>query len=491
MSLCGVMAPPVSITEERYEEMRGILQEKISLNREKIKKDAGKRMIRRDIVLGEGRHLEVNCPAWMVAVIFDDLPIFKELTKQEVRLPSQQSCNMFLYEDTSNSDQRKWTHANMNYDMVWYCASKNRSVTEKLLLQELEAYGGGDQKQEKRGVLQNLLRLADGYLKAPGKLIKKDRKKQKERVDFFWEHAPGLAKKIVENMGGIDILFGFEMEELLLWEKLLQEEADQKNAQDHAFRWYKSFCMGVNHIHFSQPDLWFKNAEEMMQSFRHFMSLILRFKKEMDTGFFELLLMQWEDFLYTRTKDTNDDKARQNVIEWNKVIEQNAMITEKSWKYLDGAFRRLIVTYYKEHPECVEKMVRKGKFFPSALVLRFLSCEVCHKPIPVTIRYLEKRSWYIDSPFWDPYFDQKKKEEDLQIFKWVRVEKRGKRFSNLEKYFLNNVSEDVVRAAGKAGVFSLDYMDRYIDFSRRFGRIELIPVLLSMRVEMEDRALEE
>ena len=489
MSLCGVMTQPVPITEEKYEEIRGILQEKISIKREKIIQGAGKRTLRRDIVLGEDRHLEVNCPAWVVAVIFDDLPLFEELTKQEVHLPSQQSFKMFLYEDTG-SDRSRWAHTYMNYDMVWYCASKNRSVTEELLLQKLEAYGGADQKPEKRGVLQNLLRLADGYLKAPGRLIKKDRKKQKERVDYLWEHAPGLAKKIVENMGGIDILFGFEMEELLLWEKLLREEADQKNAQDHAFRWYKSFCMGVNHIHFSQPDLWFKNAEEMLQSFRHFMGLILSFKKEMSTGFFELLLMQWEDFLYTRTRERNDDKALQNVVEWNKVIEQNTMITEKCWKNLDGAFRRLIVTYYEAHPDCVENMVRKGKFFPSVPVLRFLSCEVCHKPVPVTIRFLEKRSWYMDSPFWDPYFDQKKKEEDLQIFQWVRVEKREKRFSKLEKYFLQHVSEDVVRAAGMAGVFSLDYMDRYIDFSRRFGRIELIPVLLSMRAEMEDRALE-
>ena len=63
MSLCGVMTQPVPITEEKYEEIRGILQEKISIKREKIIQGAGKRTLRRDIVLGEDRHLEVNCQA--------------------------------------------------------------------------------------------------------------------------------------------------------------------------------------------------------------------------------------------------------------------------------------------------------------------------------------------------------------------------------------------------------------------------------------------
>ena len=63
--------------------------------------------------------------------------------------------------------------------------------------------------------------------------------------------------------------------------------------------------------------------------------------------------------------------------------------------------------------------------------------------------------------------------------------------SQAERKYLLYAPEDVMRAAGKAGLFSEECIDQCIDFSRRFGRIEVVPVLIGMHTEKEAKTLEE
>ena len=161
------------------------------------------------------------------------------------------------------------------------------------------------------------------------------------------------------------------------------------------------------------------------------------------------------------------------------------MLTDKNWKYMDNVLQKQILMFCKEHPESISDMVQRRTFFPSARSLRLLSCKVLHSAVPVTIKYLEKRNWNWNAPFLYPFAENRivelqMQKEDVDIFHWIRVSKKRKTMTRLEHLLLQYASDDVILAAGRAGVFSLDNMDAYMDYSRRFGRMELIPLLIKM-----------
>lgn len=479
------------IDMEEYEKIRRLLRGNLCEDLEKVRNWKSDRIFRRNITSGMGieeeRILCTECAGWELAVIYDDKDLFLKLTSRGVYLNTRSTNALFLYGKIFSGPFQNEDPV-LNYDLIWYCASGNHRITERTLLRKLEEYAEAAGQELKGSALRELMCLADCYLKFPGREKGKDREWQKERADTFWKEAPNLAQKLIEydvhNCGVME----FGMAELALWDKLIRSEAADGAKQSHAYQWYLSFGRKIINLHCEQPDRWFASPKDMMDSFSHSMSTIWELRSTLESGTLEVILTQWDALIC----DRRNSRRSKNDSSFGTVFASDTMMNDHVWKEMDELFRRLVVRSCGEFPESIADMIKRETFFPSGYIMRFLSCEICHGAIPVTMRYLQKRLEASLLPLAD--FDQTifyNSEDDIQFFRWISVLRRRKRMSQAERKYLLYAPEDVMRAAGKAGLFSEECIDQCIDFSRRFGRIEVVPVLIGMHTEKEAKTLEE
>lgn len=476
-----------------YRKLRNVMRKKLETYYEKMKNGDLRKSIRRTFCNSNKQtKLYVNCPGWMLAVLYDDLPLFQKATEQEVYLNPNRSGCLFTYRDQSHANPQNWINCFLSYDLVWYCISRNHHVTEEVLLKRLEEYAAEESTLKKRGALREILSLVNSYLDGTELESKRDHRKQKKKANLVLKNAPGIAEKLTENLVSYRNLgIGFEliafssdvsMTQLFLWAKLLDEE--------HSFEWYCSYFGYVLNLHFEKTGVWFLDTKDMMQSLQNLISLLWKVRKKIGSRFLELLLSRWEGLQQLREKSKSMNREFTFPLGSFGGEKEKMVIPDEIWKAADSVFQKMIIAFCREYPESIADMVQRRKYFPSVRALRFLSREICHGPVPVTIKYLGKRSFCFDSALWNPGYDPKKEEEDATLFRWIVVQKKGKRFTKLEQHFLHLASEDILREAGKAGLFSQNCMQQYIDYSRRFGRMEIIPVLIRMREQRKEESHE-
>lgn len=469
-----------------YKTIWKLSQNKLQTTYEKMKAGDLRRSVRRTFFdQKRQRELLVNCPGWMIGVIYDDLTLFQKATQQELYLNSCHRNGMFIYRDQSTKEVQNWMEWRSDYDIVWYCISQNQHVTKEVLLKRLEEYTNGTIK---KSVLKEELNLVNCYLVGNELELKKDHRKQKEKAEIVLKHAPGVAEKLTEelwhycSLGGefdtILISYDASMTLLFLFVKLLEKE--------HVFEWYCSFLCCVVYLHFDNTDIWFADNKDMIQSFQNLIGRLWKVREKVGTRFLELLLSRWEGFQRLRDNGhTIDSELLFSEIS-RPTEEKNIVIPDEIWKAANSLFQNMIISFCREHPESISEMVQRKKFFPTLNSLRFLSREVCHGPVPVTPGYLEIRTFGFYASFWDVFYDHRKDEEDTAIFRWIVVKKKGKHLAKLEMKFLQYAPEDVLLEAGKAGMFSQNCMQQYIDFCRRFGRIEIVPILIRIREQRKE-----
>lgn len=470
------------ISEREYKMLRGLLRNKLTSNLKQLQNGVQKKRIRRTLVSGEkkNRRVIVNFPGWMLPVLYDEPELFDSTAVAAQVLNFKNHNSLFQYE-YENEDTQNWKYYHMNYDMLWYWASQNAHVTEEVLRHRLEEIICSPECTQKK-LPKEIIRMMEDYLDGAWTKEGSSVSSQRKRAKTLLEQTPHLSERFLNNLVISHNLFGLRIGEMILWEEEIRKQIENDEFNE-TFEWYLAYEKNVVSVHAEMPDKHFATSDELITSFLRMMGMSWKTRKASGTRFLEILLQQWDCLSEIWAKKKKKGQLPPGPFGWGVIQVTDTMLTEQIWKKMDDTFRYFVKKFCEENPECVSDMVKRKAYFPDNSSLRFLCCEVCHSPISVTIPYLMKRTWCVDSPFWDPEEEEKRRQEDIELFRWIRVRKTGKRISKLEMFLLQRAPEDLIRSAGKAGLLAENCMDLYIDFSRRFGNIELIPILLSMEEE--------
>ena len=81
--------------EKNYAYMRKLLLEHLALDRDNIRRGSEGPQVKRRIQRKEKYKLRINCPHWGLAVLYDDIDLYRQLEKKEDYLFSVDTRPMF------------------------------------------------------------------------------------------------------------------------------------------------------------------------------------------------------------------------------------------------------------------------------------------------------------------------------------------------------------------------------------------------------------
>ena len=462
--------------KKAYEGTRRLLLEQLTSNKDRIKCGTEEAQIRRKLQRKKEYKLKINCPQWVVAVLYDDLKLYQQIEKKKGYLFSWDTRRMFVMERYVEDEVfGDYLYEVYGYDMVWYCASKNEHVTEEVLMQSL---GRWEKRFETGGyhVCESAVNEFFGH-------DTMDWESTRDRAKKIYEYAPEqirsmfLTKKRTIDKWKRDLFFGNAetLGELFLLQMIMRDK-DRfiKNDSQMVILFQKFLCYLIS-LHCTAGRFQFSDVEHRIASAEYFMKRLWRERELLGKRFLEVLLWGWDQLTSL--------KAERNsmIFEFDSKDMYDSEI-EKAEKKLDQMFRQLIADYCKEHPEDIGEIFKRTRFFPSVEQILFLSKQVLHKHIVVPEKYLEERHWRLCRSHW--FMDEREEdfEEDLLLIRCIKVKKKKREdLSTLEQDMIRCSPDDVLWAAAKAELFTLERMPLYLEYSRRYGEMKAIPTLIGIQ----------
>lgn len=463
--------------EKNYAYMRKLLLEHLALDRDNIKRGSEGPQVKRRIQRKEKYKLRVNCPHWRVAVLYDDIDLYRQLEKKEDYLFSGDTRPMYygeFYAAPKDKDSdSSFFYREYDYNMLWYCASQNEHVTEDVLLESLGAWS------EKSNLKNRWVckRAVNGFFEVGVS----DWKSIRQRAKKIYAYAPEQLRRLLST------------EERKLANKKLDYRQRDNAVIGKLFLLQLMIADGSHSVGIFQQLLGylcaidcnilscrtqFMDYESTISCMEYFMKYFWSKKELIGNRILELLLWGWawaKSLVYSEEAMLYDfDCSEEAVSKKNKVDGK-----------LDQMFRQMVLEICRKQPETVQEIFKRKKFYPSQEQVRFLSKQVFRKRLLVSEEYLEDQYWGMH--YWNCFDEQEERAgEDILFFQSIRVKKRrGKSLSMLEREMISRAAEDMLWAAAKADFITSERMPLYLEFSRQFGGMKAVPTLLAIQLSQK------